>query len=132
MLVGRVHRTLVGYRSSVARSTLAGLYRARVLVHSLHAQSSRASSAFFELRQGDIESTKLSIPKTVGSIVPRYPSGVQVRALIVFRRQMFGRIFAISDGVRAYFAPGPCAFARRGATREKKSARIALLRVLWT
>ena len=40
------------------------LYRARVLVHSLHAQSSRASSAFFELRQGDIESTKLSIPKT--------------------------------------------------------------------
>ena len=44
----------------------------------------------------------------------------------------FGRIFAISDGVRAYFAPGPCAFARRGATREKNSARIALLRVLWT
>ena len=39
-------------------------YRARVLVHSLHAQSSRASSAFFELRQGDIESTRLSILKT--------------------------------------------------------------------
>ena len=35
-----------------------------MLVHSLHAQSSRASSAFFELRQGDIKSTKLSIPKT--------------------------------------------------------------------
>ena len=47
---------------------------------------------------------------------------VQVRALIVFRRQMFGRIFAISPGVRAHFAPGPCAFgacARRSATREK-------------
>ena len=35
-----------------------------MLVHSLHVQSSRASNAFFELRQGDIESTKLSIPKT--------------------------------------------------------------------
>ena len=35
---------------------------------------------------------------------------------------MFGRIFAISPGVRAHFAPGPCAFgacARRSATREK-------------
>ena len=28
-----------------------------------------------------------------------------MRRLIVFRRQMFGRIFAISDRVRAYFAP---------------------------
>jgi len=32
---------------------------------------------------------------------------------------MFGRIFAISLGVRAHFAPGPCAGARRSATREK-------------
>ena len=44
------------------------LYRARVLVHSLQAESSRASKhlnlEIFELRQGDIESTKLSILKT--------------------------------------------------------------------
>ena len=51
--------------------------------------------------------------------MPPLDYNVQVRALIVFRRQMFGRIFAISLGVRAHFAPGPCACARRSATREK-------------
>ena len=53
-------RTAKNVARDVARVVL---YRARVLVHSLHVQSSRASNAFFELRQGDIESTKLSIPK---------------------------------------------------------------------
>ena len=46
-------RNLFAWKSDVSR-----IYRARVLllVHSPHAQSSRASSAFFELRQGDTES----------------------------------------------------------------------------
>ena len=48
-----------------------------------------------------------------------YSPTLQVRALIIIRRQMFGRIFGISLGVRAHFAPGPCALARRSATREK-------------
>ena len=60
----------------------------------------------------------------------RVAGAIQVRRLIVFRGQMFGRSFAISLGVRAQFAPGPCAFARRGATREN-SARNALLRVFY-
>lgn len=34
-------------------------------------------------------------------------SQVQVVEIIVFRRQMFGGTFAISHGVRGYFAPGP-------------------------
>ena len=44
---------------------------------------------------------------------------LQVRALIVFRRQMFARIFAISRGVRAHFARGPCACTRRSARHAK-------------
>ena len=53
----------------------------------------------------------------------RRPRGlVQVGDMIRFRRKMFGRIFAISHGVRAYFAPEPSAFARRGATRAKNAS----------
>ena len=64
----------------------------------------------------------------------RYSSGLppalQVGDKIIFRPRMFGRIFAISLGVRAHFAPAPCAFTRRGARRaKKKSARNALLHV---
>ena len=36
---------------------------------------------------------------------------------------MFGRIFAISPGVRAHFAPGRCAFARRGASANTAPRR---------
>ena len=45
---------------------------------------------------------------------------LQVGEIIVFGLEMFGRIYAISHGVRAYFAvfaPEPSAFARRSATR---------------
>jgi hypothetical protein len=44
---------------------------------------------------------------------------------------MFGRIFAISLGVRAHFAPGPC--VSRGAERRAKkfSAQRASSRVLY-
>ena len=45
---------------------------------------------------------------------------IQVRRLIVFRRQMFGRIFAISDRVRAYFAP--VRVLSRVAPRRAKNA----------
>ena len=45
------------------------------------------------------------VPKCVPAFKLLYDRPVQVRRLIVFRRQMFGRIFAISDRVRAYFAP---------------------------
>ena len=38
---------------------------------------------------------------------------------------MFARIFAISHGVRAYFAPEPSAFARRGARRAKNALENA-------
>ena len=38
---------------------------------------------------------------------------------------MFCRIFAISHGVRAYFAPEPSAFARRGARRAKNALENA-------
>ena len=52
-----------------------------------------------------------------------YSPTLQVRALIIIRRQMFGRIFGISLGVRAHFAPGPCALARRGATRDSPTPK---------
>ena len=43
---------------------------------------------------------------------------ILVVQIIVFRRQMFGRIFPISVGVRAHFASGPHALSRVAA-REK-------------
>ena len=72
------------------------------------------------MAQGPLRSCAVGAHQQVRqpSVFDRAPN-VQVRRLIVFRGQMFGRIFAISLGVRAHFAPGPCAFARRGATREK-------------